>query len=725
MALCMQFVITYINWEEKKAESEKTTEAPDPVTPDILEADDTILDTPTQNPPVEDWINSSDPSCPATISATQSISSFNGSRCASHTSLDCSEKLLEPVLKTSVSKLKLEEAIIKEVSKLKEKENGEISPDDKLKTVKFFSFQERLRIILKENGITSSFRVTSHLDQVPYIQESFLVPVIGTKVDDVYYELQNIGFGKLSGTSISVFSPFLHESCLNDGKVEDNNEETENTINSEECAPTFTAGEPVAPLQLDEKTNDEEGILLKDMSAISQKETPTEQNEILKTSSNCIIFAQVVNDMASKVALTSDCICLIVLASIIAAIGLIENSSVVLVASMLVSPLMSPILGGTFCTVIGKWDLVKEAIFNAILLLLICILTGFICGVPTAFINQNGVNTGTDSWPSAEMTNRGLLRGLWIGAFIAIPSGVGVAVSSLSANISSLVGVAISASLLPPAVNCGMLWASTIVYNFKSPLVNETDLRLTNSTEMLNSSISSPTNLECSSLINNNYKTTYTCNLTNDLAILGTISLLLTFVNIICICLSAVFVFFLKGVTICNRDHHVAKETIFNKPTIAFAREYNKTIKKGRNWELELVAKSLTEKNKVATFDIYENLLKSGHPVAANVVASNIESAVPTDDILHPQYYETLGLHSLFEGRQLRRIVSVEQSEHLPKISSAGRFVVLRQDSKNISDSLKSQPKISKVEAKILNNFLPSKQTVSSYTDKETSESIV
>lgn len=88
------------------------------------------------------------------------------------------------------------------------------------------------------------------------------------------------------------------------------------------------------------------------------------------------------------------------------------------------------------------------------LLLFICILTGFICGIPTAFVNQNGVNTGTDSWPSAEMTSRGLLRGLWIGAFIAIPSGVGVAVSSLTTNISSLVGVAISASLLPPAVNC-------------------------------------------------------------------------------------------------------------------------------------------------------------------------------------------------------------------------------------------------------------------------------
>ena len=36
---------------------------------------------------------------------------------------------------------------------------------------------------------------------------------------------------------------------------------------------------------------------------------------------------------------------------------------------------------------------------------------------------------------------------------IALPSGAGVALSLLGGNTGSLVGVAISASLLPPAVN--------------------------------------------------------------------------------------------------------------------------------------------------------------------------------------------------------------------------------------------------------------------------------
>jgi len=48
---------------------------------------------------------------------------------------------------------------------------------------------------------------------------------------------------------------------------------------------------------------------------------------------------------------------------------------------------------------------------------------------------------------------RGMARSLWVGVLIAVPSGAGVALSVLGGNTGSLVGVAISASLLPPAVN--------------------------------------------------------------------------------------------------------------------------------------------------------------------------------------------------------------------------------------------------------------------------------
>ena len=46
-----------------------------------------------------------------------------------------------------------------------------------------------------------------------------------------------------------------------------------------------------------------------------------------------------------------------------------------------------------------------------------------------------------------------MTRGLWVGVCIALPSGAGVALSVLGGNTRPLVGVAISASLLSPAVN--------------------------------------------------------------------------------------------------------------------------------------------------------------------------------------------------------------------------------------------------------------------------------
>ena len=62
------------------------------------------------------------------------------------------------------------------------------------------------------------------------------------------------------------------------------------------------------------------------------------------------------------------------------------------------------------------------------------------------------------------MTSRTEMPGLILGIPIAFFSGLGVAVSVLDDQTSSLVGVAISASLLPPAVNAGMLWATYLLF---------------------------------------------------------------------------------------------------------------------------------------------------------------------------------------------------------------------------------------------------------------------
>lgn len=68
-----------------------------------------------------------------------------------------------------------------------------------------------------------------------------------------------------------------------------------------------------------------------------------------------------------------------------------------------------------------------------------------------------------DTWPTEQMSIRGDPTGLLTGIAIAIPSGMGVCLSILGGNTSSLVGVAISASLLPPAVNAGVCFVYSIL----------------------------------------------------------------------------------------------------------------------------------------------------------------------------------------------------------------------------------------------------------------------
>merc|ERR1712130_670296 len=66
-------------------------------------------------------------------------------------------------------------------------------------------------------------------------------------------------------------------------------------------------------------------------------------------------------------------------------------------------------------------------------------------------------------WPTPEMSSRATITNLIWGLFIAFASGIGVALSVVGDFSSAIIGVAISASLLPPAVNWGMLWALAVL----------------------------------------------------------------------------------------------------------------------------------------------------------------------------------------------------------------------------------------------------------------------
>lgn len=66
---------------------------------------------------------------------------------------------------------------------------------------------------------------------------------------------------------------------------------------------------------------------------------------------------------------------------------------------------------------------------------------------------------------SEEIESRGRPLSLVGGLFVAIPSGMGVALGITGGGVNALVGVAISAALLPPIVNSGLCWAFALWYS--------------------------------------------------------------------------------------------------------------------------------------------------------------------------------------------------------------------------------------------------------------------
>jgi len=150
---------------------------------------------------------------------------------------------------------------------------------------------------------------------------------------------------------------------------------------------------------------------------------------------------------------------LLIIASVIAALGLGNDSGASVIASMLVSPLMGPVTAIAYGTSIGDFKMVRMGLVTEVASLIICIIIGLIFA---ACMYHSPI---ASEWPATEMISRGTLTNFYVGIPIAFFSGLGVAVGLLDSQTNSLVGVAISASLLPPAVNAGMFWIISLNKN--------------------------------------------------------------------------------------------------------------------------------------------------------------------------------------------------------------------------------------------------------------------
>lgn len=183
-----------------------------------------------------------------------------------------------------------------------------------------------------------------------------------------------------------------------------------------------------------------------------------------------LAIEEIYRNVKKQASLSFDFIAFVILAALMAGVGLIQNNVTIIVASMLLSPLMGPMLGVALGHVVGDRNLFIKGTRNELLALAISFAVGAIMAMMMPLLYpgppslMDVIETQWTSSPMilSEITRRGGFSALDVG--VAIFSGAAVAVSVTRGDMSSLVGVAISAALMPPAVNVGMMITLGVIH---------------------------------------------------------------------------------------------------------------------------------------------------------------------------------------------------------------------------------------------------------------------
>ncbi|KAA0191069.1 hypothetical protein FBUS_02620 [Fasciolopsis buskii] len=176
--------------------------------------------------------------------------------------------------------------------------------------------------------------------------------------------------------------------------------------------------------------------------------------DFLRSLKSRLCVAQVYNEINQRGTFDMNYLCFLICAAVVADVALVTNSAGVVFASMLLSPLMDPIVCILFGLNLREPHMLKKGIKNTAISLILCVGLGLTFGyVAHSVSNFERVSP----YPTHEMKSRGQVISFLASMLVASFSGISVAFATLSKRVAALIGNAISLSLLPPAVNCGQL----------------------------------------------------------------------------------------------------------------------------------------------------------------------------------------------------------------------------------------------------------------------------
>ncbi len=168
------------------------------------------------------------------------------------------------------------------------------------------------------------------------------------------------------------------------------------------------------------------------------------ENEKSGKDSASITRESLYDDIAKGARLDFNYLVLVMLSTIVAAIGLVENNVAVVIGAMVIAPLLGPNLALSLGTALGDTVLMRKAVLTLVAGILLAVGLSLLFGM---------------LWPAAFDSDELLSRTHADLGSIALSLASGAAATlSLTTGLSGvMVGVMVAVALLPPAVTLGMM----------------------------------------------------------------------------------------------------------------------------------------------------------------------------------------------------------------------------------------------------------------------------
>jgi len=198
--------------------------------------------------------------------------------------------------------------------------------------------------------------------------------------------------------------------------------------------------------ELQEALQSSEGarILILPIETTITSEKKSEEKDKPGKGSSIISREEIFSHVEKGAQLNQNFFILVVLSSIVASIGLLENNIAVIIGAMVIAPLLGPNMAFSLGSSLGEtrlmWQSLKAIASGIILAIVVATIIGFI-------------------WPLNIETQEVLMRteANYAGTAIALASGAAAALSLVTGTSGVLVGVMVAVALMPPAVTIGLM----------------------------------------------------------------------------------------------------------------------------------------------------------------------------------------------------------------------------------------------------------------------------